>query len=75
MKTLIQIQDEALSRLNVSRSSERRYLKLRGSVWRWYRSEVAKIGITDTPPTFQAARTWYDVLDMAELHKSVEDEA
>ena len=70
MKTLTQIQDEALAKLDVSRSSERRYLKLQGAVQRWYIAEVAKIGIANTLPNrYLANRTWSDVLDMAALHR------
>ena len=69
VRTLIQIQDEALAKLDTTRSSARRYLKWQGSVHRWYRAEIAKIGIVDTFPTYTARATWRDVLDIASLHK------
>jgi len=69
MKTLIQVQEQAIAKLDVSRTSERRYLKLRGAVNRWYIAEVAKLGITNELPKYLAEATWRDVLDMAALHR------
>ncbi len=70
MKTLIQIQDQALSKLNVSRSSDRRYLNLKGSVHRWYIAEIAKLGFVgnDAHGHSIPEATWCDVFDMAVLH-------
>lgn len=72
MHTLIQVQERALAKLDVSRSSELRYRKLQGSVYFWYIAEVAKLGITNKLPTRLAAATWRDVLDMAVLRKGAE---
>lgn len=66
MRTLIQIQEEALAKLAQTRSSELRYRKLQRSVRQWYLAEVkehaALIGQ-------QAFATWRDVLDMRDLHR------
>lgn len=76
MKTLTQIQDEALRRLNGTRSSERRYIKLCGSVHRWYIAEIAKIGVVDTSENkYLAQATWIDVLNMNALRKACEEAA
>lgn len=68
MKTLIQIQDAALSKLAESRSSELRYLKLKGAVRRGYLREIAKLEITGQ----LAQATWRDVWDMAVLQREAE---
>jgi hypothetical protein len=72
MQTLIQIQDEAIRRLSVTRTSERRYAKLQSSVYRWYEKQVAKLGIVNTYPHYRARVTWQDVLDIAKLNASAE---
>lgn len=71
MKTLIQIQDEALAKLNVTRSSERRYARLRKSVRCWYYKQLAKIGYIPRNDTMRLviAAMWQDVRDVSELNK------
>ena len=67
MKTLIQIQDEALAKLAQERSSEARYLKLQRSVRKWYFAEIKRYaGIEGS----QAFATWRDILDMRDLHRA-----
>lgn len=70
MQTLIQIQEAAIAKLDVNRSSERRYAKLRGSVARWYVETLTKRGW----PIEQARATWKDVRDMSELNRLCADE-
>jgi len=74
MKTLIQIQDEALSKLNVSRSSDLRYNKLQRSVYRWYVAQIAKLGIVGNDAQGHSIpdATWRDVRDMAALNALAE---
>ncbi len=76
-KSLIQIQEAAIAKLDVSRSSERRYAKLRGSVARWFDKEIAKIGYAPAEMNDHATRAqrnamWQDVLDMFNLQRNAE---
>lgn len=68
MRTLIQIQDEAIARLLQPRTSERRALKLQRATRQWYLAEVKKhVGLAGE----QAFATWRDVKDMRDLHREV----
>lgn len=68
MRTLIQIQEEALAKLAQTRTSEARYLKLQRSVRMWYLAEVKRhAGLIGQ----QAFATWRDVIDMRDLHREV----
>lgn len=70
--TLIQIQEQAIAKLDTTRSSPKRYLKWKGAVRRWYTAQVAKIGIVDEKPTYMASATWRDALDMKALRDAAE---
>jgi len=65
MATLIQVQEAAIAKLDVTRSSVLRYTKLRRSVYRWYAKQLAALGYTQR----QANETWRDVRDMYDLRK------
>lgn len=69
MKTLIQIQEIAIAKLSVTRSSEKRYVKLIGSVRRWYGEQLRTIGFNDDA---QIRATWFDAIDMLNLRKEAE---
>lgn len=73
MKTLIQIQDAAIAKLDVTRSSDLRYKAYRASVARWFRKELAKIGYTPRNDTSRLLieAIWQDVKDMSELSRMV----
>lgn len=74
--TLIQIQEAAIDKLDVSRSSERRYAKLRGSVYRWYVKQVAELGFSgkDAQGHSIVDAQWRDVRDISELRRNAECE-
>lgn len=60
MKTLIQLQDEAIRQMKQPRSSEKRAAKHRSAVLRAYREEAKKLGYTDEQVVLQSM----DVRDM-----------
>lgn len=70
MVTLVTLQDEAIARLHQPRTSERRHLKYRCVVRRWYAAELDKL----MPASRQyLAASWQDVLDMWKLQRDAED--
>jgi len=69
MTTLIQIQEAAIAKLDVTRSSDRRYAKLAGSVRRWYGEQLRAIGFRSEE---QIRATWFDAVDMLTLRRNAE---
>ncbi len=69
MKTLTQVQEAAITKLDQPRSSLRRYQKYSGSVYRWYRQQLTSIGYTDLATIRD---TWRDVTETLNLRRNAE---
>ena len=70
MKTLTQLQEKALQKMQEERTSERRTAKMRWSVLRQYRKEAKALGYT----TEQVAMQVCDLHDMYRLRTDAMEE-